>query len=229
MNKVIIGNKEIVLEIVKKSIKHTYIRVKDKNHLLVSTSKRAADSDIVQLLEKNQYKILRMLESVENKPVYTYDQTSIFGVIYPIDKLVASRSKVILEDNRLIVYGLRFDLQIRALEKFYQNQVILAAVNMLPKLQTLMSHDIDFLNIQIKSQRMKSMLGNCNRVKRIIKLNSVLARYDMKYLEAILIHELIHLNVSGHQENFYRLLLKYVPDYRRLRRELVAMLKQSEV
>jgi len=73
------------------------------------------------------------------------------------------------------------------------------------------------------------MLGNCNRIKRTIKLNSVLARYEMKYLEAILIHELVHLNVSGHQANFYRLLLKYVPNYRSIKRELVAILKQSEV
>ncbi len=229
MNKIVIGNKEIVLEIIKKPIKHTYIRVLNKNHLLVSTNRKTTDSDVVILLEKNKHKIVRMLESVENKPVYTYDEATLFGVIYPIEKVISSRSKVSLEDNCLKIYGKRFDLQIRALERFYQNQVIQAATILLVKLKTIMNQDIDFKGILIKSQRMKSMLGNCNRNKHTIKLNSVLARYDMKYLEAILIHELVHLNVSGHQANFYKLLLKYVPDYRQLKKELVTILKQSEV
>lgn len=229
MNKVLIGNKEVVLEIIKKPIKHTYIRVKDKNHLLVSTGKRASDADIVQMLEKNKHKVLRMLESVENKPVYTYDYANLFGVNYPIIKLDASRSKVMLENGCLKVFGPRSDLQIKALEKFYQRQVVLEAHIILERISPYLSREIDLKGIIIKSQRMKSMLGSCHRVKRIVKLNSLLARFDRKYLEAILTHELVHLNVSGHQAAFYRLLLKYVPEYRQLKKELVATMKQSEV
>ncbi|OQX93192.1 MAG: hypothetical protein B6I17_03805 [Tenericutes bacterium 4572_104] len=75
-------------------------------------------------------------------------------------------------------------------------------------------------NVSYKTQLMKSRYGSCIPKKRIIKLNTLLARFKEKYLKTILIHELIHLEVHNHQEEFYYYMNKLVPQYKIIKKEL---------
>ena len=66
-------------------------------------------------------------------------------------------------------------------------------------------------------------------MNQVIKLNSILARFDIKYLRAVLIHEIVHLKVKNHQKAFYDVLLKYEPNYRHIRKELTNILKLYQI
>lgn len=228
MDTIEIGNRILVLEVVHKPIKHTYIRIKAKNHLLITTSRQTKPDAIKQLIFKNQNKIIRMLDSLKDKPIFAIDKAMIFGVEYPILYREGIKSRVTLNPEELIVYGSRWDLQAKSIEKLYEKLVVDTAKSILEPLKTNLGTEWDLEGIMLKSQRMKTQLGSCIPSKRIIKLNSVLGRFDQKYLRMILIHELIHLKVSGHQANFYRLLLRYIPNYRMLRKELLEKLKTYE-
>ncbi|MBN2504943.1 MAG: DUF45 domain-containing protein [Bacilli bacterium] len=228
MNKLYLENREIDIVVARKKIKHTYIRVSGINKLFVSTNVSTKTEAIEKLLRKNRAKIVRMLESIENRPVVTYENAYLFGSEYPIEYIDNKKHQAIFKNKKIWIYGNRLDLKLKALETMYVDQAISKASKLLEELKPLISNDIDVDNITIKSQRMKTMLGSCNKSKRIIKLNSVLARFDVKYLKAIFVHELVHLNISGHQANFYRLLLKYEPGYRQIRRELLEMLRNFQ-
>ena len=58
------------------------------------------------------------------------------------------------------------------------------------------------------------------RQKRIVKLNTILARFNQAYTKIILIHELIHLKVHNHQNDFYHYIDKLIPNYRVYKSEL---------
>ena len=90
--------------------------------------------------------------------------------------------------------------------------------DLLPSIKPLFDFDVD--NVSYKTQLMKSRYGSCIPKKRIIKLNTLLARFKEKYLKTILIHELIHLEVHNHQEEFYYYMNKLVPQYKIIKKEL---------
>ncbi len=225
MIRIQLENRDVDVDIVHKQIKHTYIRVSGINRLLVSTGLKTSREAVEKLLRKNRARIIRMLTSIEDRPVTAYELTSLFGVQYPLEHVNSKKHQAVLANKKIVIYGNRLDLKLKALESFYKEQVTRVALKMLEDIRPLISKDIDTGGVMIKSQRLKTMLGNCNRQKKIIKLNSLLGRFDKKYLRAILIHELVHLNISGHQADFYRMLLKYDPGYRQTRREIIGLMQ----
>lgn len=67
---------------------------------------------------------------------------------------------------------------------------------------------------------MTSRWGSCRKETRRITLNLYLIHLERAYLEYVLIHELTHLHVRGHGDQFYRRMDQYAPGWKRLRREL---------
>jgi hypothetical protein len=76
---------------------------------------------------------------------------------------------------------------------------------------------------------MKTRFGSCALHTHAVTMNSVLARYDARYFNAILIHELVHFAHPDHGKGFYGALLAICPDYRRLRKELGVLFRSTEV
>jgi predicted metal-dependent hydrolase len=69
-------------------------------------------------------------------------------------------------------------------------------------------------------QRMKTKWGSCNPRTHNIHLNSELAKKPRECLEYVIVHELAHLLVPSHNQNFVALMDKFIPQWRHLRDEL---------
>lgn len=76
-------------------------------------------------------------------------------------------------------------------------------------------------NISLRA--MTSRWGSCTPATGRIRLNLELAYLPERYLEYVLVHELTHLWERNHGEGFRRRMTAYLPDWRRLRRELNQM------
>ena len=61
---------------------------------------------------------------------------------------------------------------------------------------------------------MKTRWGSCSIQKKTIRINSRLAKKDEKIAELVIVHELIHLIVAGHDKKFYGYLEHCLPDWR---------------
>lgn len=70
------------------------------------------------------------------------------------------------------------------------------------------------------ARRMKTRWGSCNLQKARICLNLSLALKEDKYLEYIIVHEMVHLKERYHNKRFYSFMDKYLPDWRILKKEL---------
>jgi len=66
-------------------------------------------------------------------------------------------------------------------------------------------------------KRMKTKWGSCNTSASRIWLNLELAKKSPECLEYILVHELVHLHERNHNENFMRLMDKFLPHWRKSR------------
>lgn len=73
--------------------------------------------------------------------------------------------------------------------------------------------------IPLKLRRMKRTWGNCS-AKGAIKLNTHLVKAPMDVINAVIAHELCHLEEMNHGKRFYELLESLNPNWRRNRAEL---------
>lgn len=79
------------------------------------------------------------------------------------------------------------------------------------------------IGVQVKEWRlrkMKTRWGSCNPQARRICLNSELAKMPLECLEYVIVHEMVHLLERRHNAHFYRLMDRYLPDWRERRSRL---------
>jgi predicted metal-dependent hydrolase len=69
-------------------------------------------------------------------------------------------------------------------------------------------------------QRMKTKWGGCNHRTGTIRLNTELVKKPKDLLEYVVVHEMLHLIVPTHSEQFFTLLSKHYPSWREARAEL---------
>ena len=66
-------------------------------------------------------------------------------------------------------------------------------------------------------KKMKTKWGSCNTSDSRIWINLELAKKSPECLEYILVHELVHLHERHHDDNFRRLMDKFLPHWRKSR------------
>lgn len=74
---------------------------------------------------------------------------------------------------------------------------------------------------KLRIRQMKSRWGSCSSTGWIT-LNLSLIKTSPECIDYVVVHELCHLKVKGHGPSFWAIVERFVPDYRRLRRELNA-------
>lgn len=67
---------------------------------------------------------------------------------------------------------------------------------------------------------MKTKWGSCNTVKRSLLFNSELTKKPKPCIEYVVVHEMVHLLVRHHNQDFILLMDRYLPDWRLRKREL---------
>jgi len=77
----------------------------------------------------------------------------------------------------------------------------------------------NYNKITIRSQ--KTRWGSCS-AGGTLSFNYRLIRFKEKVVEYVIIHELCHLNEMNHSKKFWKLVEKFCPDYKNLKRELRA-------
>ena len=67
---------------------------------------------------------------------------------------------------------------------------------------------------------MKTRWGVCNKRDNSVTLNSKLMEFDLEKLDYVIIHELAHFIHFNHSKDFWNLVCKYEPNYKKIRKEM---------
>ena len=67
---------------------------------------------------------------------------------------------------------------------------------------------------------MKTRWGVCNKRDNSVTLNSKLMEFDLEKLDYVIIHELAHFIHFNHSKDFWNLVSKYEPNYKKIRKEM---------
>lgn len=76
---------------------------------------------------------------------------------------------------------------------------------------------MDVIYPEIKIRHMKKRWGSCGKAGAIV-LNTELVKAPLRCIDYVIMHEVCHLKISSHNNRFYKLLVKYMPDWK-LRKE----------
>jgi predicted metal-dependent hydrolase len=140
-----------------------------------------------------------------------------FGRAYPLEVFIHSGKHWIelLEDRfQLFVRkNTSNENRFKVLENWYRVQLI-------ERIEVLLDQWQPILDVQVEGfrvQRMQKRWGTCYTKKRRICLSLYLVAKPVECLEYVLVHELVHLLERYHNERFYGLLDRYLPDWQQRR------------
>ena len=203
-----IDNNIYEVEIIRKNNKNTYVRVKD-GKIVVTTSFLTTKltvtkilDDNVSFLKKALYKDLKKQE--KNDKFYYLGKC--YGVVFkPSICVEISDYKIYANDSN-------------SLDKWLKNQTLTIFKERLNYWYDNFLEDIPYPNLKIR--KMTSRWGVCNRKNNNVTLNSELIKYDISKIDYVIIHELSHFVHFNHSKEFWLVVGKYCPDYKKIRKEL---------
>lgn len=207
--KTIINDIPIEVEIIRKSNKNIYLRVKDDLKLYITCPYLISKREIEDIIEKNTYQIYEMYQR-QIKKNQKEEYFNYLGKSY-IVVIDASRSAVGF-DGDFVYCPNKAEL-----DKFY-----------LDKCKEVFQEEIDkcsqcfnsLPNFTLKLRKMKTRWGVCNRRAKTITLNTLLLEKDIDVIDYVVIHEMCHFFEGNHGRGFWNLVSQACPRHKELRKRL---------
>jgi predicted metal-dependent hydrolase len=129
------------------------------------------------------------------------------------------RPAVALEEDRLLLTvrpGTAEERRAALIDGWYAEELRRAAESLIRRWEPLMRVRVSRITVR----RMTSRWGSCTTQTGAIRINLELARLSPKYLEYLVVHEMVHLLEPSHNMYFQALMDRFLPPWRELRREL---------
>ncbi len=203
------NNQKYPIIITRKRNKNTYLRVKEDRSISVTTPYFVTKKQIEEMIYQNQSTIIRMLER-SNKRTVEQQTFSYLGKKYDI--IVQEGSTFEINEDVIITPDLKY------LEKWY-----------LKEMKKLYHSRVDYWYYEfdetipypiLKIRKMKTRWGVCNRKNNSVTLNSELFRFDLSKIDYVIIHELSHFIEFNHSPEFWEIVHRYCPNYKKIRKEM---------
>lgn len=183
-------------EIKRTTKKKIYIRVKD-GIVKVSATKNITLKEVKELFAKH-------IDFIKEQLILTKKEDIIHvnGTPYKPRYFVSDKNKVMIIGDEIHLYSKDDSLEKykKILYDFYKREVEKEVEKLISEAKKDFS-EIAFPTISVRF--MKSMFGNYHKVKHHVKLSSILAKYDYKYIKFILYHELSHVVEFNHTKKFF--------------------------
>ena len=205
---VVLGDKVVPLEIIRKNNKNIYFRVKD-GILYVTAHRFVSENEIKRLIKKNEESLLKMYTKVVKKE----DKDLQFTYLgKPFVKVFDETIKgVVVED------GFIYAKNESAFDKWYKNECIKVFSD---RIKFIVNYFDNIPKFSLRIRNMKTRWGVNNVTKCIITLNSELLKKDISLIDYVIVHELCHFYEANHSKRFwYQVGLRY-PNYKEARKAL---------
>lgn len=171
----------------KKNIKHCYLRVLSDN--------------LIQIKANRYFTILDAKDLIYRKKDWL------------IENIQKQNSKK-LNESEFLYFGekkLLSDFLIKDLDKFYKEEI----QKIIPSLVEKYSNLMQLYPTKISYRKNRRTWGSCN-FKNELNFNILLAKYPIFIIEYIVIHELAHIQHKNHSKDFYFLVEKFSPNYKKI-------------
>lgn len=217
----------ISVEVVRKDIKNMYLRVYPPDGRVVVSAPRAMGDAAIKSFLMSKLAWIRMqqtkaLAKQEAQGNSEHDALLVWGERYRLSVKEEARFDLRLSGDEAILTvraGASDEEREAYLIEWYRAELCREIERLMPLWESRMGLKC----AEWRTKNMKTRWGTCNVKKRRIWLNVQLAKYPVKCLEYVIVHELAHLVEASHGPKFKAEMDKYLPEWRNIRKELNSM------
>ncbi|MDX1592294.1 MAG: SprT family zinc-dependent metalloprotease, partial [Balneolaceae bacterium] len=210
-----------------KHIKNMYLRVYQGTGKIVVTAPAGMKIDRVEAFVRSKEDWIGQRLSQTKTSLITLDTLGVAeGDLVPVwgvqKKILYRRNN----HNRTISDDESLQLNLKSQDGIGEARSLLLKYyrsEMRKKIPDLISTHENRMDVEVAEygiRKMKTRWGSCNIRARRIWLNLELALYPPEILEYVLIHEMVHLHERLHNKRFYRLMDRFLPDWKNREKQL---------
>ena len=217
----------ISVEIIKKNIKnmHLYVQPPD-GKVQVSAPMHLSDESILMFVRTKIGWIRKQQEKFKNQPRQTERQYVSGESFYVLGKQYYLQVEYSYKGNSLVLSGDKAILTVRKestpkqreyFVRVWYREILKAEIEKyLPKWEKKTGLYCD----SWQTKYMTTRWGTCNTNTKKIWFNLQLAKKPVECIEYIILHELAHLKVKNHGNDFVAILDSYMPYWRETKKKL---------
>lgn len=204
-----LGNYDVNVKIVYKNNRNIYFRFDENGFLVVTCPRNTLNDEIARLITKNEESLLRMY--LKNQDIIKYNNEFWYlGNKYNV-KYENNIEKTYLKDDSIFIKDDKM------LDEFITSEI-----------ERVFNDEIEvckkcFYNLPaftLKTRKMKTRWGVCNRRDNTITLNTELIRKKVELIDYVIIHEMAHFYEGNHSKKFWAIVGQACPNYKERRAEL---------
>ena len=220
---------EFEIEVERKEIKNIHLAVYPPDgrvHVSIPISMK--EDDLNMFLYSKLSWIRQKYEEVINqdrqavRDFVTGESHFLFGRRYLLKVLPTTGKAHIEKKMKYLEMYVRLDAtkvhKQEVMDEFYRTEICAVLDSLMNKWIKNMEEDSQPINWSVLL--MKRQWGSCITEERKIQFNLLLARVPLRCVEYIVVHEMVHLKVHEHNNDFTLLLSKYLPDWAMRKKEL---------
>lgn len=221
----IIGN--IDIEVERKPIKNLHLAVYPPNgRVHVSSPKEWSDEDIRSFVVSRWDWIDEQRKDIANQARQSHrefvdgESHYVLGVKYRLEVKYANAAPSVEIHGGVVSMTVRPDASESKRAEVMREYLRSVLKEELAEMVDKWCKKMEVEDVAWIVKQMKTRWGSCVESKKLIQLNLELARLPRRCIEYVVVHELCHLRVHGHNRMFENLISQYLPNWKSLRNEL---------
>ena len=224
MNLIILNNIEI--QVTKKNIKNLHLSVMPPNGTVkISAPLEVSDDAIIAFASSRLTWIRAQIATFEehereSKREYVSGESFyLFGKRYLLNTVQANKNNLEIQNDRIFLslkQNKSNEQKINFVNNWYRDKLRIEIKRLLATWQE--KTNLIPESWQIKD--MKTKWGSCTKNKAKLWFNLQLVKKPIECIEYVVLHELIHLRVEKHNNEFKNLMHQYMPDWQERKNRL---------
>jgi predicted metal-dependent hydrolase len=218
---------DLAVDVVRKDIKNVHLGVYPPNGRVRIAAPKRMSLDTIRVFAISKLPWIRqqqnkLIEQERETPREYLNREShyFWGKRYLLKVIEADQPSSVQASHSHILLSVRPGTDQKGrqavLEEWYRERLKIAASLLIEKWQRLLQVKVR----RVFVQRMKTKWGSCNHRAGTIRLNTDLAKKPRSCVEYIVVHEMVHLLESTHNERFVALMDRFMPKWQSMREEL---------
>lgn len=215
------NNQMIYVNYVVTTNKNMYLRIKKDNQLEVSAHSKVPEEDVRAFVEANLKRFVKFINKSKENALYSFADKTIYinGHKYPV-QFITGVLKPECRISGKTFYILTKDGTEAENEKAVNDYIKSNLYDYIAERQIHFETLMEVKPHDVKVVHKTTTWGTNNLRTRSISYSSKLMHFNKKVIDYVIIHELAHYYVHGHDESFWRVVERYMPNYKEYKKEL---------
>lgn len=228
---------ELAIQVIRKPIKHLYLRVLSDGQVVITAPHRMAKTTIQSFVaSKRDWIMARRAQMIQpsivpssaiEKNTLQHDRDLLLlGTPYRVKIETQAHFPSIHIDQSMLYFFVpdRFSeaRQKIFLDTWLKNHMHIHLRGLIKNWEAMMQVHVASYTLR----RMKSRWGSCQPLKRHICMNLQLIHKPLVCMEYVLVHEMVHFFEIRHNQRFYAFMDQYLPQWRCIKKMLDADVSQ---